>query len=333
MSEIPQQETLLAMLADSFQGGRGWAYTKDRHSSSDKINLTKEEGEQLVGLGLVEQVTDGTPHYELTSEGVKVLLPRAPDYKPLDIVALIDATLDLDYFHPSDDTGEVAIPALWVPGGPNAKLVLVLGSNAGGKSFFRRLIRLMTHAGTRHRGHWKGGKFVQGPWKVEPGEFPVREMVHISMESRTSGGVVSAMVYGTEDWQSTGENSAHTVEMGAKTSQGRCHPNIMYWDEPDIGMSAASAAGAGLEIKDMLNDLSPLVQAVFVTSHSAPLVAQLVEFEPHYLHLGDEKGPATLCEWLEEQKNPTPVRPSEVKRASTRRYRQIQAILNRRKSR
>ena len=109
---------------------------------------------------------------------------------------------------------------------------------------------------------------------------------------------MSSMVYGNENWRSTGENSAHTVSMGVKTVLGRPHRVHAYWDEPDIGMSAGSAAGAGLALRELVDTVeaggAPFVQAVCVTSHSPALVRALTKglkgaHRPHYLYLGADK--------------------------------------------
>jgi len=239
----------------------------------------------------------------------------------LDLKALLDWILDLRYFHPDEVLdGRTAIPYLRADGDPESRFVLVLGENAGGKSFFRRLVRLATSR-PRAKDKDKGGP------------FPVHEIIHLSMEGRAGGMAFSSMVYGSENWQSTGQNSAHTVLGGIKTATGRDHEVIVYWDEPDLGMSAACAAGVGVALKDFTQEAPEHVQAVFVTTHSPALVAQLLHCEarPYYLYLGSQVGPQTIEDWVKYQTDLvwTPIiGPEKLAEVSYGRFKDIQAILN-----
>ena len=265
---------------------------------------------------MVSKNSQGTPRYTLSPEGVQTALGQIK-FERLDVKALLDDTLDLAYFHPVEDLdNSTPIPSLYAPG--DSKLVLVLGENAGGKSFFRRLIRELTFRGR------KAGGFDKA---IPKGPHPVHEFIALSMEMRTSSGMMSSMVYGMESHHSTGECSSRTVSTGISTVSGRAHPTIVYWDEPDIGMSAGSAAGAGILIRQFVETEWPLVQAVFVTSHSAPLIRQLVPLNPHYIYLGDADGPATLDEWFNDQQDPAPLLPEQLQDRSRARFKMIQHVL------
>lgn len=217
---------------------------------------------------------------------------------------IVDHLLSKWTYFADDDP---VIPTLWVRG--SCPLFLVLGENAAGKSFFRRCVHLATK------------KFTA-----------IEEVIHLSMEARGSGsmmyGPVQAMVYGDEGHQSTGENSAQTIRGAIKTCQGREHAHLLYWDEPDVGMSESTAAGAGIAIADFVCELPVHTRGVFVTTHSRPLVAELRRVGPHYLHLGvpPEEAPQSVDEWLAREI--TPVSPDEVLEASRARFKAIQKILN-----
>ena len=322
-----QKRVVKAMLQRALDGkGEGRAHPIDTfHSrgkktstSGGRIEIDKKDQNALTLAGLLDCDENVSPRaYHLTQEGIQLALTMVR-YTPLDVGALLQYMLDeLTYFHPADVLdGETAIPAIYVPG--TSKLALVLGENAGGKSFVRRILQLLTHPGRQ------GG---MGRPSVKKGPFPVRETIHLSMEGRASGGITRSFIYGNEDWRSTGENSAHTVVTGIKTILKRTHPAIIYWDEPDIGMSAGCAAGAGITIRQLVEAQAPLVQAVFVTSHSPSLVEQLRTLDPHYLYLGDADGPPTLDAWFEAQRNPTPVMPGDLQETSHKRFKMIQALL------
>jgi hypothetical protein len=210
------------------------------------------------------------------------------------------------YFNGQDP----AIPYLWVKG--SVPLFLVLGENAGGKSFFRRCVRQLT----RH-------------------ETSIEEVIHISMEGRAGPnndfGALKSFVYGDEVWQSTGENSAVTVETAIRTCQGRENSHLLYWDEPDIGMSDGAAAGLGIVLAQFVDKLPEHTKGVFVTTHNRVMVEQLLRLQPHYIHLGcaADQAPPTLEAWI---KRPVvPILPSALADASRVRFSAIQKILNARK--
>ena len=121
------------------------------------------------------------------------------------------------------------LPVRWVPS-KSARLVLLLGDNATGKSLFRKAV-----------GSWCGAQ--------KPNRY---ELIGLSMAGRTDtySGVVRGMIYGGESDQSTGFNTARTVTMGIKTALDRTEPHVLFWDEPDTGLSDNYAAGVGKMIAD-----------------------------------------------------------------------------------
>lgn len=213
---------------------------------------------------------------------------------------LVREALTLDYFLP-DEAGVTPIPAFFVPG--ESPLIVVVGENASGKSFFRRIIQgVCRDVGT--------------------------ECIHISMEARRtiSYNPWLAMVYGDEEHDSTGFNSASMVTTGIRTCQGRETKHVIFWDEPDVGLSENGAAGVGLALRNFMKDPPKHTVAAVVVTHSKPLVQALAEVAPHYLHLGGGEVPPTLGDWL---KTPVvPRDPEEILKAGRDRFRQIQKILD-----
>jgi len=239
----------------------------------------------------------------------------------LNLKALLDWIFELRYFHPDEVIeGRTAIPFYRSDGDPESKLVLVLGENAGGKSFFRRLIQLACNKRSKHK------------------RFQVREIIPLSMEARSGDFTVRSLIYGDEARESTGECSARTVTTAIKTIQGRDHESILYWDEPDLGMSAAAAAGAGMAIKEFIDNSPELLQAVFLTTHSPAIVSQLLhcQHRPHYLYLGNEACPLSLEDWVKQQIDlvwSPALSPEQIMTMSRQRYLDINAILNDKKKR
>jgi len=220
-----------------------------------------------------------------------------------DAATLIERVLGLSYFHPNEE-GIVPIPCRHVAG--TGKLVLFLGENASGKSFARRVVTAIVRENDT-------------------------ECIHISMQARAAdpmmGGGIRSFVYGTEEWQSTGENSVGTVLGGIRTCLGREGPHVMFWDEPDIGLSDSWAAGVGVAVRDFVRDATDLTKAVFVVTHSKPLVSQLAELNPYVVFFGDGELPEDLKAWTDR---PIVARDIEtLGKASHRRFLLIEAILKR----
>lgn len=165
-------------------------------------------------------------------------------------------------------------------------LVVVTGDNGGGKSIFRRLVGFACKdAGV--------------------------EFIHLSMEGRTGGmmGAMASFVYGSENWEATGLNSVRTVTGGIKTCRERDSDHVIFWDEPDTGMSDELAAGAGKLILNFILKKPKHTKAVFVVSHNRYLVRKLAAAKPHFLHMGRHPY-ASLEEWATR-----PVEPADVEAA------------------
>jgi hypothetical protein len=200
----------------------------------------------------------------------------------------------------SNEQGVTAIP--WIQERGECPLYLVLGSNAAGKSLFRRAVC---------------------SWAKRELDY---QLVHTSMERRTGSGTVTpgwmrSMMYGDEVRQSTGENSAKTLAGAFGTSRSRDQDgtkHLLVLDEPAIGMSEEAQAGVGLDIREFIEDRPPLLGGLFITSHSRALISQLASLKPHYIHLGDPNGPAGLDAWLSREI--VPIRPAQVREASKTRY-------------
>lgn len=216
---------------------------------------------------------------------------------------LIKEALSLEYFQTIK--GEVAIPVTYFPGkGP---LVLAVGDNASGKSFFRRII--------------------QGCCGLS--NF---ECIPLSMEGRRNVAYnpASCFVYGSEDYQSTGQNSSETVLGAIRTTRAREKPHVLFWDEPDFGLSESWSASMGVEIANgMTTEVNPNLIAAFVVTHSRPLMKPLIALSPHVL-IFDEGSPTSLQEYLDR---PIVIRPlQELKDLSHQRFKRIQKVLDLRKA-
>jgi hypothetical protein len=216
------------------------------------------------------------------------------------VSSLLDAILALDYFHGS----EVAIPYHRVDG--EDKLVVIVGDNASGKSFCRRIIQAMCQKA-----------------KVE--------CIAISAEGRRKIAYSPwlTLVYGDEEYEATGVNSVGTVLQGINTCRARTSEHVIFWDEPDLGLSDAWARGVGKKFCAFAQDPPRHTSAAFIVSHRKALVRELLPANPSYLHLGVDGSlaPPTLQDWLDRE--PEPMDPEVLSKMSRARYSAIQQILNR----
>jgi hypothetical protein len=208
--------------------------------------------------------------------------------------------LKLAYFQDGDPP---AIPYIWLPG--RTPLVMVVGENAGGKSFFRRIVQ-------------------------EASRKKNVECMALSMEGRHGYGAWKAFVYGDESWEATGAISASTVEVGIRTCQDRDSPHIIFWDEPDLGLSEGWAAGVGQAICEFMASPPKHTVGAFVVTHSKALAREVLPVRPNYLYLGSTKGPPTLKDWVDHRQPPRPI--AELNKESHRRFKAIQKILERTKA-
>jgi hypothetical protein len=206
-------------------------------------------------------------------------------------------------FHPQAD-GKVPVPHLWIPAKSESNLVILVGDNASGKSVARRIISQICR-------------------EVEPRIEPMA----VSMQGRTGGGMANAFIYGDEGFESTGQVSARTVTTGIATCRNRKNPHMVFWDEPDLGLSDSWAAGVGVAIAEFSQSLPEMTKGVFVVTHSKALVTQLLSVPHHYVHFGDDKKhPADLTAWCNK-----PVRSRSIEKLadiSRKRYQAIQAAIN-----
>lgn len=226
-----------------------------------------------------------------------------PNVKFTSAKTLLNRVLDLAYF--SEEPA--AIPFHRVDG--KGKLIVIVGDNASGKSFCRRIVQLM----------------------CKKNEI---ECMAVSAEGRRQVSYAPwlTFVYGDEAYEATGVNSMGTVISGIKTSHNRDSRHAIFWDEPDIGLSDSWAAGGGRKICEFALAPPENLVAALVVSHNKSLVRELLPAEPHYLHLGTEaaKAPQTLQAWLDHV--PAPRDPETLPELSHKRFKAIQKILERTKA-
>ena len=134
----------------------------------------------------------------------------------------------------------------WTDPEPNARIMVVTGNNASGKSLVRRMYQ---KSGKEHK----------------------MEVIHISIEGRSGSGGFGGMksfVYGSEDDEATGLNTARTLVAGFKTFRGRTTSVLGVYDEPEIGMSEELQHGMVDFIVRNAADWPEQLQGLILMTHS-----------------------------------------------------------------
>lgn len=210
--------------------------------------------------------------------------------------------LSFEIFHSDPDFNNTPALEAYLHEG-SCPLIVITGENASGKSLMRRIIS-MTHQESE------------------------AECIHLSQQGRSTSGVMRAFIYGSEDDESTGYNSAGCVLKAIQTSHGRNAKHSIFFDEPDIGLSDNYAAAVGIKIREFVLNPPEHLFAVFVVSHRKVLIEQLLSCDPWHLSMGDSP---PLSIWLNN-----PVVPGDLEKLrelGIERWRRIQAYLNKLKLR
>ena len=201
-----------------------------------------------------------------------------------------------------------ACPAVLEPG--HERLLIVSGENAGGKSFFTKVLQARAR---------------------EVMEKPKIEIIPISMAMRTMPGMHRVFMFGDEAKSSTGQASFRAVRGGLNTCRGRSNPHILIMDEPDVGLSEGYQAALGEMINEFASDLPEQTLGLVVVSHARPLVSKLMHLNPTCIRVGDDLRPTR--QWLEEGDLPRTVEDIEaLQDKALARYRAIHAVVEARKS-
>ncbi len=224
---------------------------------------------------------------------------------PITLAKQVQDVLAEPFFQPLPD-GEIPIPYIWSDNG-QSNVVLVLGGNAAGKSFFRR--RLASYLARQNH------------------ETKVDRFIHLSMGARTGAegdqrGFSRMVQYGSEREQSTGTLSVRSLTSqlaevlnkpkGIANYKWQNSRTALFWDEPDVGLSKAATMGMGEMLKKWIFERPPHIRMVFVATHSPEIVRALWPLRPHYLLLGDLRGPPDIRSWLDSQEKPTRIMPDAV---------------------
>lgn len=235
------------------------------------------------------------------------------------MITLIQKILKLPYFD------EKIICVNFQPNHP--KICLITGPNSSGKSVIRKLLHQFELAACRpvHGNEDKCNKCHNTGFIIDRRKEV--EFIHISMEGRcNSSGIQKLMVYGAEDDEGTGYNSIKTFKKALQTSQSRENDHILFFDEPDIGLSDGYSAGMGIEIVNFITTIPSYCRGVFVVSHNKSLAKQLLPLLPSHLRLSDD---LSIEQWINTCSQPKQL--NDLIENNLKTWHKVQEIINLRK--
>jgi hypothetical protein len=167
----------------------------------------------------------------------------------------------------------------------DSKVCIITGQNASGKSFLRKILN------ARH-------------------QDDNIEYIHLSQCGRSSSsGLMRAMIYGSEEEDSTGYISVKAIRGAIRTGTARTKPFALMLDEPEIGCSEELALSLSHKLVNEIPNMLKL-ETLYINTHSRNIVNPLLALNPGYVHLysaDDELKYPTIQSWLEREIEPIDV--------------------------
>lgn len=203
-----------------------------------------------------------------------------------------------------DNTNNDAIVPINFNIDTTSKILFVVGSNASGKSLVGRIVELVSkEAGVPKRS--------------------------CSMRNRTSGELGQRMVFGTEDDDSTGNNSVHTTVIGLKSTV-ESNNAVLILDEPDIGLADEYSAALGQYIAQNVNQHHEKLGLIVLITHSHKLIDMAInELTVPFstVFVGDDK--TSFEEWRERPFKAASIEELlDLKNKSHETWSRVQKLLN-----
>lgn len=204
----------------------------------------------------------------------------------------VESMLDHDFFGRNKP-----VELHYEPG--EGELLAVTGDNASGKSFFARVLEARSNDRL--------------------------QVMTCSMERRGKGGFERAVMYGSEEDESTGVLSLKAVMGAFLTCQKRERDHMLILDEPDIGLAESYQHAMGEYIGNFIKANPPRTRALVVITHSRPILAALLPLNPHHVRVGDTR---SLKDVVAESRPRTVEELLALRQTGVERYRGIAAVLN-----
>lgn len=134
----------------------------------------------------------------------------------------------------------------------DSKILFVAGTNASGKSLVGKIVEMLA-----------------SEQKIEKRSC--------SMRNRASSQFGARLIFGSEDDESTGDNSVHAAMMGLKSTIEAKNPAVLILDEPDIGLADEYTFALGEYIANQVNENNDKLALIVVISHSRNILKTAIE--------------------------------------------------------
>lgn len=197
--------------------------------------------------------------------------------------------------------GELVFEHLTLEAQDNAKVAIVYGDNAAGKSFIGKLVETVARSQSLH-------------------------CMSAAVRNRTSSGVGKAMVFGDEETQSTGQTSLSVMQLAIRTAQDTDKGCLITLDEPDIGLSRKYSKALGKYLAEQANSLPNNKLFIVITHNTDMLQAYLNELSVPFLSLGVNTN-KTLVDWMTDETEATFDDFDQLNQIALERWRAIELTL------
>lgn len=155
----------------------------------------------------------------------------------------------------------------------NPNVFLIIGNNSCGKSILRKIL---------HSYHYNDNI----------------EFVNSCLENRCQSGIARAVVYGHEQDDSSGYNSARFIKRAFKNRERTF--SVML-DEPEIGCSEELCYSLARSMIKNIPSMTNL-NCLYVITHSRILAKTLLDLNPSYIYMHQKDSHSmTLNEWLNRE--------------------------------
>lgn len=186
----------------------------------------------------------------------------------------------------------------------NPKICIVNGQNSSGKSLLRKILNV----------NYRSDNVT---------------FVNYSLEDRTTSGIKRAVIYGTEDYDSSGYNSVRIVLNTIKNYKNSDKPFAVMFDEPEIGCSEELCYSLSKRIVDAFPEFekNDSMKCMYIITHSRVIAKTLSVLNPSNAFLYQEgNNPITLNDWINREIEEIDI--DEMIKNSHENYRKIQNIID-----